>query len=84
MALIFDLSNEGYRYTIFLKTNVHVGSVKMTSTTMTGISRFPLLPHAPKDEKEVVIRVRGGGGKGHLLGVRLTVVESQPEASTRK
>lgn len=63
MALIFDLSNEGYRYTIFLKTNVHVGSVKMTSTTMTGISRFPLLPHAPKDEKEVVIRVRGGGGE---------------------
>lgn len=43
-------------HNFFKKTNVQVGCVEMT--TMSGISRFPLLPHAPIDEKEVVTRAK--------------------------
>lgn len=43
---------------LFLRTAVQVGYVKMTSTTMTSISRFPLFSLAPMDEKEVVTRAK--------------------------
>lgn len=57
MALLFDLSKEGSKCN-FLRTAVQVGYVKMTSTTMTSISRFPLFSLAPMDEKEVVTRAK--------------------------
>lgn len=56
------------------KTNLKVGCMKMTSTTTTGISSFPLLPQAPMDEKEVVFQKRNGIGLcrkiGHVLEVK--------------